>query len=159
MTDHQSHTTDSDDRAFRWHPDYRGRTAESVERELADQIANDQRAYELALSGAEQSEHQALASVMDLEKRWSVYSFDWSETPSDGLARRIVDFELERDRRQEMISYEQYRDEAGAQSAGTRGGWRESLTDEQRLRVARIGAGVVMVVIVLMIIMVVSIVL
>lgn len=159
MTDQQLGTSNTVDRAFTWHPEYRGRTAESVERELTDQIANDQRAYELALSGAEKSEHQALASVMELEKRWSVYSFDWSETPPDGLARRIVDFELERDRRKEMITYEQYRDEAVAQPAGTRGGWRESMTDEQRLRVARIGAGVIMVLIVLMLIIVVSIIL
>jgi hypothetical protein len=159
MTDHQAHRADTDERTFTWHPDYRGRTCESVERELADKIAIDQRAYELALSGAEKSEHQALASVMELEKRWSVYSFDWPETPSDGLARRIVEFELERDRRQEMIDYEQYRDESEARPQAASGGWRESMTDPERRRVANIGAAAVMVAIVLVLIIVVSIIL
>ena len=159
MTDHQLQAPGTDERVFAWHPDYQGQSATSVERDLSHQIAKDQRAYELALSGAEKSEHEALASVMELERRWSLYSFDWPETPADGLARRIVDFELERDRRQEMISYDEYREEAAVLDAGQDTGWRESMSDEQRRRVARIGAGVVLAVVVLMLIIVMSIVL
>lgn len=159
MTDHQPSTANSDERVFTWHPDYRGRRATSVERELAGQIANDQRAYELALSGAEKSEHQALASVMEVEKRWSVYSFDWAETAADDLARRIVDFELERDRRHELIPYDDYKDEASPRPNDIPGGWRASMSDEQRLRVAKIGAWVIMAAIVLVGILVVSIIL
>ena len=159
MTDHQPSTSTMEERVFTWHPDYKGRTAASVERDLENQIVNDQRAYELALSGAEKSEHQALASVMELEKRWSTYSFDWQETPADSLASRILGFELERDRRQEMISYDQYRDGVAADQAGHAGGWRESMTDEQRRKVANISAVFVLAVVVIMLIIVMSIVL
>src|SRR5699024_6696703 len=94
MTDHQTRQGDVEGQEFQWHPQYRGRSAEDVERDLARKIAKDQRAYEVALSGAEESEYDALASVMDLEKRWSIYSFGWAEMDPDVLARRIVDFEL-----------------------------------------------------------------
>lgn len=148
MTDTHVPAEDSAQRTFTWHPTYRGRTAESVERELENQIRSDQRQYELALSGAENSEHQALASVMELEKRWSVYTFDWTDTPADDLARRVVSFELERDLRQEMIPYGQYRSGAGPSDA-PRDGRRARMTDAQRRRVANIGAGIIMVLILL----------
>lgn len=155
----QPETVNRDEPTFTWHPEYRGRTSENVERELADQISNDQRAYELALSGAEKSEHQALASVMELEKRWSIYSFDWPETSADELARRIVDFEMERNRRQEMISYEQYCEEAEPARQAAGGGWRESMSDAERRRIANIGAAAILLLIVVVIIVVVGIVL
>lgn len=153
MTEHQA--TTGEETIFQWHPQYRGRSAEDVERELADEIAKDQQAYELALSGAEQSEHEALASVMDLEKRWSDYSFGWAEMPPEALAHRIVEFELERDRRQEMISFEQYQIEGSPAGAPVSGeGWRASMSDDQRRKIANIGAGVIMAVILLVIIVV-----
>lgn len=156
MTDHQSPAAATGERTFTWHPNYRGRSAESVEQDLAEQLVRDQHAYELALSGADKSEHQALASVMELEKRWSTYSFDWAEMPAAELARRIVAFELERDRREEMIPYDQYRDEAAPAQATPDAGWREAMSDEQRRRVARLGAGVVMIVVALGIIIILS---
>lgn len=159
MTDTQPQLHDADERTFTWHPEYRGRTAESVERELTNQIRSDQRQYELALSGAEKSEHQALASVMELEKRWSVFSFDWADTPPEELARRIVDFELARDRQQEMISYNEYRSESAVQPARAPGGWRASMSDTERRRVANIGAIVIMVSVLLVVILVLSVVL
>jgi len=158
MTEREASTTGTT--IFQWHPQYRGRSVEAVEHELASEIARDQRAYELALSGAEQSEHEALASVMELEKRWSDYSFGWAEMPPDALARRIVDFELERDRRQELIPYAQYRDEVAPVDAVVRGGgWRASMNDEQRRKVANIGALAIMAAVVLMIIIVLIVVL
>jgi hypothetical protein len=156
VTDTQLREHDAGERTFTWHPEYRGRTVESVERELTNQIMSDQRQYELALSGAEKSEHQALASVMELEKRWSVFTFDWADTPPEDLARRIVDFELARDRWQEMISYNEYRAEASAGTAVPTGGWRASMTDAERRRVANIGAVVIMVSVLLVIIVVLS---
>lgn len=156
MTEHQSSPMATDEQTFTWHPEYKGRSVEDVRRKLADELAQDQRAYELALSSAETSEHEALASVMELEKRWSDYSFGWAEIPPDELATRIVDFELERDRRQEMILYDQYRAEATSVVAHSPGGdWRSSLSDDQRRKVANIGAVVAMVLIVLVIAMVV----
>lgn len=159
MTDHQSPAAVTDERTFTWHPEYHGRSAASVEQDLADQLARDQRAYELALSGADKSEHQALASVMELEKRWSTYSFDWAEMPAGDLARRIVNFELERDRRHEMITYDQYRDEEAPLQVRSDAGWRETMSDEQRQRVARFGAGLIMIVIALVVIIILSVVL
>lgn len=139
MTDDASTASSQDGTTFTWHENYRGRTSDDVIRELAGEIANDQRAHELALSGAEQEEHAALASVMELEKRWSEYSFDWADMPPEELARRIVDFELERDRRQQMISWEQYRAEVAPPDAAP-AGWRASLSDEDRRRYANCGA-------------------
>ena len=159
MTDTQPQRPGVDERTFTWHPEYRGRTAESVERELMNQIRSDQRQYELALSGAEKSEHQALASVMELEKRWSVFTFDWADTPPEDLARPIVDFELERDRRQEMISYTEYRSEAATAVPAAGGGWRTSMADTDRRRMASIGAIAIVVSVLLVFIVVLSVVL
>lgn len=88
---------------FTWHPDFRGRTVEEVEHEIAESIRRDQRSYELALSAAEQDEHGALNAVRDIERRWSAYSLDWAEADPSALAHKVVELELERDRRQEMV--------------------------------------------------------
>jgi hypothetical protein len=88
--------------------------------------------------GAEESEHDALASVVDVEKRWSPYHFGWNEAPPAELAQRIAAFEWEREQRREMISWQDYRSGGGsvAPSAGTRSDWRASMSDEQRRKVA-----------------------
>ena len=117
--DPAGHTT------FRWHPAYAGRSADDVRRELAEEIARDQRAYELALEGAEQSEHASLSSVMEIEKRWSMYSFDWADTEPQALAARIVAFELERERRRELFPFAEFRERergTGAPGAPSTGG-------------------------------------
>lgn len=137
MTTERSGAT-TGERVFEWHPDYRGRRVEAVVSDLADEIARDQRAYEVALMGAEESEHDALASVVDVERRWSTYSFGWNEANPDELARRIVAFEWEREQRREMISWQEYRNgSAGAPgTAGSRSDWRASMSDERRRTVA-----------------------
>ena len=102
--------------SFSWHPEYAGKSAREVQRELASQIQADQRQYRLAMDGAEEAEHDALTSVVTLERRWGYYDFDWADLDADALADRIVAFELERERRQEMISWSEYR--AGAEATG-----------------------------------------
>ena len=96
---------------FVWHPRYRGRLVEEVRVEVAQELARDQRAYALVLEGAEQQENAALASVLDLEKKWGPFDFGWAETDADDLAARITAFEKARDDRQELFPYERYRDE------------------------------------------------
>lgn len=112
--------------AFAWHSEYAGQTFDTVERSLATEIARDQRQYHLALEGAEQSEHESLSSVVELERRWGNYAFDWAEMDATDLAHRIVLFERERERRQEMISFADYRAEGGLVGGDGEGGRRES---------------------------------
>lgn len=105
-------SSDAADGAFTWHPDYAGRSYDDVRRELADSIGRDQRAYDLALSGAERDEHATLTSVRDIERRWSQYSLDWAETDPQVLADRVLAFQQERDRQQRMIPWDEYREAA-----------------------------------------------
>jgi alkanesulfonate monooxygenase SsuD/methylene tetrahydromethanopterin reductase-like flavin-dependent oxidoreductase (luciferase family) len=96
---------------FTWHPKYKGQEVERVRRDLRDEIGRDQRQYALSLEGAEQAEHDSLSTVVELERRWGSYDFDWAETDPQELADRIIQFELERDSRQELISFSDYRAE------------------------------------------------
>lgn len=107
MTDHEQDTEQL--KRFVWHPEYAGKSIDEVRRELVWRIEGDQRQHRLAMEGAEEAEHDALASVMDLERRWGKFDFDWTEQDADALAGRIVAFEQERERRQEMISWADYR--------------------------------------------------
>lgn len=99
---------------FRWHPSYNGRSYAEVERELASEIARDQRSYNLAMEGAEANEHGSLSSVIDLDRKWSDFDLGWAEANPAALAGRIVAFEAERDRRHELIPWRDYREEQGA---------------------------------------------
>lgn len=99
--------------AFSWHPEYAGQTFDTVQRGLVSEIGRDQRQYHLALEGAEQSEHESLTSIVELERRWGNYAFDWAQMDAAELAARIVGFERERERRQEMIPFAEYRAEGG----------------------------------------------
>ena len=138
MTPETDRPTQPDAAVFEWHPEYAGRTLQKVTRDLESEIARDQRSYEIALMGAEESEHDALASVVDVERRWSQYHFGWNDTPAAELAQRIAAFEWERERRREMISWQEYRSGNGGVSpaSGGRSDWRASMSDEQRRKVA-----------------------
>lgn len=112
---------------FQWHPTYSGRSHEDIRRELAHEIGRDQRAYTLAIEGAEADEHDSLSSVIDLDRKWSDFDLGWAEADPEALAGRIVEFEAERDRRRALIPWREFRD-AGlpvtnqvATSAGTAG--------------------------------------
>lgn len=96
---------------FAWHPTYVGQPVDGVQRSLREEIGRDQRQYALSLEGAEASEHDSLSSVVELERRWGQFDFDWAETDPDALADRIIAFELERDHRRELISYATWRAE------------------------------------------------
>lgn len=107
MKDHQQPPDQPE--TFISHPEHAGKSVDEVRRELAYQIEGDQRQHRLAMDGAEEAEHDALASVMSLERRWGQYSFDWADQDAGELAARIVAFEQEREQRQEMISWSEYR--------------------------------------------------
>ena len=160
MTAEKDRPTTGGDAVFEWHPEYRGRRLEQLTRDLESEIARDQRQYEVALMGAEESEHDALASVVDVEKRWSPFSFGWNEAEPADLARRIAAFEWEREQRREMISWQEYRSGNGSASggdssaAGARSDWRASMSDEQRRKVANGLAAAIVGLIVLAIIVV-----
>jgi len=94
---------------FVWHPTYTGQSFARVHGDLVENIGRDQRAYQLAMDGAEGSEHDALATVVELQRRWCTYEFDWAETDPRALADRILTFEQERERRQELLSFDDYR--------------------------------------------------
>ena len=105
------------DRGFIWHPDYKGKSFQQVQRELQQEIARDQRSHHLALEGAEQAEHDSLSTIVELERRWGRYDFDWAEIDPAALAERVVTFERERERRRELISFDEYR-ASGALTGG-----------------------------------------
>jgi hypothetical protein len=130
----------ADTPTFAWHPEYTGRTMESVHRELVDNISRDQKAYHAALESAEKEEHGAFNTVRDLEKRWSKYDFAWFEQSPEELADRIMQFERERESRQELIDWQQWKTGSRPASAlvnqGEKQDWRENLSDEQRKKLA-----------------------
>lgn len=94
---------------FTWHPEYAGRLLLDVRQELSNDIAADQRAYALAMEAADAREDDALASVLRLEKRWSTYDLNWAEMDAGELADRILHWEWERERRQELFPFAETR--------------------------------------------------
>lgn len=90
---------------FTWHPQYRGQTAAEVAAAVRADLEHDQRAYELALESADEREHDTLAAVIDLEKKWGQFDMGWAECDAEDLAARIAAFEQERDRRQELFPF------------------------------------------------------
>ena len=141
MSDQLDKAADAHAQTFEWHPEYAGQTSESVRRELVDSIQRDQKAYHTALESAEKEEFGAYATVRDLEKRWSEYDFAWFELKPEHLADKILRFEQERESRQELISWQEWKSTASPVPQqvtldGEKRDWRENLTDEQRKRLA-----------------------
>ncbi len=98
-----------DDQRFEWHPVHAGKTYRQVHAELVQDITRDQRAYKLAMDGAEGAEHDSLTTIVELERRWSTYEFDWAETNASDLADRILKFEQACEERREAMSFADYR--------------------------------------------------
>jgi len=97
------------DQGFAWHPVHGGKSFAQVRAELVQDIARDQRSYKLAMDGAEGAEHDSLTTIVELERRWSTYEFDWAEMDPEHLADRILKFEQACERRQEAMSFADYR--------------------------------------------------
>lgn len=100
---------DESEARFVWHPDYGGQTIAAVRAAIEADLSSDQRAYALALEGAEQHENDALQSTIALDRKWGPYDLNWAETDPAALADRIVAFEQERERRRELIPYAAWR--------------------------------------------------
>jgi len=101
---------------FTWHPDYTGRLLLDVREELVGEITADQRAYALAMEAAESREDDALVSVLRLEKRWSAYDLGWAEADPGQLADRILEWEWQREQRQELFPFSEMRESAPKRS-------------------------------------------
>ena len=99
---------------FAWHPRYGGKTLQQVADALREELERDQRAYRLALEGAEEHEHEVLAAVLDLEKKWGTFDLDWSIAEPVELAGKIAAYEMECDRRRELLAYQDFRERAAA---------------------------------------------
>ena len=110
-------TSTTGDERFAWHPTYQGRTVRAVRHELRLEIGRDQRQYGLAMEGAEEHEQTALASVIEIDRRWAAYDFGWSEVDPGELADRIVAFEWERERRQQLFPFDEFRQELAPPAA------------------------------------------
>ena len=140
MTD-STHDTNPSSQEFTWHPEYAGHSFERVRRTLIDDISRDQHAYHQALEDAEKEEFGAFNSVRELEKRWSEYDFGWFDVPPESLANKIMAFERDRDGRQEMISWQDWKAQSEplppvAAPSNQKADWRENMTDEQRRKLA-----------------------
>lgn len=109
----------ADSNRFVWHPTYQGRTLNEVETGLEQEIARDQRAYTLAMEGAESQENATLAVILDLERKWGTFDLNWAETDPAALAARIAAFEQERDQRHELFPYASYRSTSASQPVST----------------------------------------
>lgn len=142
MTDSGNEQNVQSSEVFVWHPEYAGKSFDSVRRELEDDIDRDQRAYNLALEQAEKEEFDSFNTVRDLERRWSEYDFGWVEVPAKVLADRILTFERAREERGELISWQDWKAEGVAPTASRvlpaeeKTDWRENLSDEQRRKIA-----------------------
>ena len=66
---------------------------------LLDEISRDQRSYKFAIDGAEGAEHDSLTTIVELERRWSTYDFDWAESDPKSSRTGSLTFEKERERR------------------------------------------------------------
>ncbi len=110
MADNVNRVDSTHEDTFVWHPDYTGKSVAAVRSSLAAEISSDQRAYALTLEGAEEHEGDSLTSIIALERKWGPFDLNWAETDPGHLADRIIAFELDRDRRQELIPYASYRD-------------------------------------------------
>lgn len=100
----------ADDARFAWHPAWTGQDAATVRRHLAADARSDQRAYALALEGAERHENDALASTVALDRKWGGLSLDWADADADALAGAMLAAEWEREQRREMTPLADLRD-------------------------------------------------
>lgn len=101
----------SDQSRFVWHPQYRGQTVAEVRAALLDDLRSDQRSYAITMDGPDENESEILVRVVGLEKKWGPYALDWATADPATIVDRAVAFERERDARQELFRYAEYRDQ------------------------------------------------
>lgn len=106
------------ERRFDWHPTYRGQTFAEVTSVVREDLASDQRAYSLAMSGPDEQETAILVRIVPLERKWGIFAMDWATQDAAELAERVASFEWEREQRREMIPYGGFLQPVGASSAG-----------------------------------------
>jgi hypothetical protein len=146
VTDRQEAT--GVEETFAWHPTYAGKSVAEVRSIVTEDIARDQRAYALAMEGAEHAEGASLTTIVELERRWSPYDFDWAEMDASTLAGRIVAFEQDRENRQEMIPFAEHRSTRGVSETDSV----VALSSAQSLPIMKIGAGILILLIVVFLI-------
>lgn len=113
---------------FTWHPEYAGRLIADVRQELMADISADQRSYEMALEAAEAKEADALQALLRLDKRWSAFDLNWAEADPGMLADRILEWEWEREKRQELFPYSDVRNMAQPpEVSSAQGSWIDML--------------------------------
>lgn len=96
-------------RVFAWHPTYKGKAVDDVTAEIEDALIGDQQSYHITIDGPEEQEEAMLVRVLELEKRWGPYAMDWYNADARALAARIATFEWDREQRQELFPYGEYR--------------------------------------------------
>jgi hypothetical protein len=136
--------------SFTWHPTYAGKSVAEVRSIVAEDIARDQRAYSLAMEGAEHAEGASLTTIVELERRWSPYDFDWAEMDASVLAGRIVAFEQERERRQELIPFAEHRSTRGMSTTDPA----VKTPPARNLPIMKIGAGILVLLVIVFLIIV-----
>lgn len=95
---------------FAWHPQYRGQTVDEVRSTLTKDLRSDQRSYAITMAGPDENESEILVRVVGLEKKWGPYALDWSTAELATVIDRVIAFEQEREARQELFPYAEYRD-------------------------------------------------
>ncbi len=99
-----------DESRFAWHPQYRGQTVDEVRSTLMADLRSDQRSYAITIDGPPENESEILVRVVGLEKKWGPYALDWSTAEPATVIDRVIAFEQERESRQELFPYAEYRD-------------------------------------------------
>lgn len=133
---------------FVWHPKYAGSTREAVQQELLAEVQSDQRAYALALEGAEQYESEALQSVLQLDRKWGLLSLDWAEADPVALAEVMTAAEWQREERREMTPLAEL-------TAGiNRPGLEPPPAEEEKIRLTNPNAQMIVLVVMLVLVLV-----
>jgi hypothetical protein len=104
---------------FTWHPLYAGRTLFDVRDELVADISADQRALAVVMDAAEEKEDDALAKVLEIEKRWSPYDLNWAETDPRQLADRILEWRWQQEKRHDLFPFSEMRESSPPPEART----------------------------------------
>ena len=130
MTDTNATQQQPDASRFAWHPQYRGQTTDEVRAILLEDLRLDQRSYAITMDGPDENESEILVRVVGLEKKWGPYALDWATAEPVTVVDRVMDFEREREDRQELFPYAQYRDRHANLNSSAPSGSGSAILDE-----------------------------